>query len=273
MILFPNAKINLGLYITGKRPDGFHDLQTVFYPLPLTDALEIITAQKAKHEIDFTVSGAPIEGSGDNICVKAYQLLKKDFPQLPPVRMHLHKGIPVGAGLGGGSADGAFTLLLLHQKYGLQLSEHQLLHYALQLGSDCPFFIKNRPCLAGGRGEQLQAINLNLSNFKIVIVNPGIHINTGWAFSQLTPKKPAHPLPEVIQKQVAEWKFFLTNDFEGPLFNHFPAIKKVKEDLYAAGALYASMSGSGSTVFGLFAKEAQPALSFPPHYFVKECYL
>ena len=272
MILFPNCKINLGLHITRKRSDGFHDLETVFYPLPITDALEIITSTQNKKDILFQLTGATIEGD-DNICLKAYNLLKKDFQQLPAVQMHLHKNIPIGAGLGGGSADGAFTLLLLNKKYGLNLTEKQLLDYALQLGSDCPFFIKNKPCIAFGRGEELQEIALDLTAYKIVIVNPGIHINTGWAFSQLMPQAPAHNLAAVIKKPVEEWKHFLTNDFEVPVFNHHPEIKELKETLYNAGAVYASMSGSGSTVFGLFLKEENLSFSFPDSYFVKECYL
>lgn len=273
MILFPNCKINLGLHITSKRPDGFHNLQTFFYPVPLTDALEIVTSENKKEDLEFKLSGARIEGAADNICTKAFYLLKKDFPQLPPVKMHLHKAIPIGAGLGGGSADGAFVLLLLNQKYNLQLSDLQLWQYALQLGSDCPFFIKNVPCLASGRGEELQPMPLDLFSYKIILVNPGIHINTGWAFSQLQPKEPTTPLAQIIQLPVNEWKEKLLNDFELPIFEQHPAIKNLKEDLYAAGAVYASMSGSGSTVYALFEKQKETTFSFPPHYFIKECYL
>jgi len=261
----------LGLHITVKRPDGFHNLETVFYPLPLTDALEVISSN-SNEVIQFNLTGATIEG-GDNICIKAYQLLKKDFPQLPHIQMHLHKNIPIGAGLGGGSADGAFTLLLLNKKYGLEITEKQLLHYALQLGSDCPFFIKNKPCFASGRGEELVEIALQLSSYKIVIVNPGIHINTGWAFSQLTPKPAAYNLSEAILQPVEQWKNTISNDFEEPIFNHHPAIKEIKDVLYQQGAVYASMSGSGSTVFGFFAKDQNVSFSFPPAYYVKECYL
>jgi 4-diphosphocytidyl-2-C-methyl-D-erythritol kinase len=191
VIAFPNCKINLGLHILQKRADGFHDLETVFYPIPLRDGLEIIqNASASPNQIEFTLSGLAIDAKPeDNICVKAYHLLKKDFPQLPPVKMHLHKTIPSGAGLGGGSADGAFTLLLLNKKINLDLNEEQLTQYALQLGSDCPFFIINKPSYATGRGENLQAIELDLSSYQIVVVNPGIHINTGWAFSQITPHK------------------------------------------------------------------------------------
>jgi 4-diphosphocytidyl-2-C-methyl-D-erythritol kinase len=273
VILFPNCKINLGLHITQKRPDGFHNLQTFFYPVPITDALEIIVQENREAPFQFTLSGPPIDAVSDNICVKAYHLLKQDFKELPAVKMHLHKAVPVGAGLGGGSADGAFTLLLLNKKFNLQLSEQQLLDYALQLGSDCPFFIKNVPCFATGRGEILEPMPLDLSLYKLVLVNPGLHINTGWAFSQLQPKAPAQSLSEIIQLPVNDWKHSLTNDFEEPIFLHYPAIQQIKKELYAAGAVYASMSGTGSTIFALFEKETQPALSFPAHYFVKECYL
>lgn len=274
MILFPNCKINLGLHITQKRPDGFHNLQTFFYPVPITDALEIISQEDKREPFHFTLSGANIDAGTDNICVKAYQLLKKDFDlQIPPLQMHLHKAIPIGAGLGGGSADGTFTLLLLNKKYNLNLTEEQLLQYALQLGSDCPFFIKNVPCLAAGRGEILKPFPIDLSSYKLVLVNPGIHINTGWAFSQLQPKEPQHTLSDIIQLPITEWKGSLMNDFEAPIFNHHPEIKKIKDELYHKGAVYASMSGTGSTVFGLFDRDQTVAFQFPEHYFVKECYL
>ena len=187
MIVFPNCKINLGLKILGKRDDGFHNLETVFYPIPFKDALEIIANTQNKNGVEFTGTGLAVDGEAiDNLCVKAYQLLKNDFPQLPAVKIHLHKAIPMGAGLGGGSADAAFMLRLLNEKFNLNLSTPQLLNYALQLGSDCPFFISNKPCMATGRGEVLEEVAVDLSAYKIVLINPGIHINTGWAFSQLS---------------------------------------------------------------------------------------
>ena len=187
MVSFPNCKINLGLNIVNKRNDGYHDFETVFFPIHLKDALEIIEKEK----FEFSTSGLPIEGEPEkNLCIKAYQLLKKDFPQLPAVQMHLHKAIPMGAGLGGGSADGAFTLKLLNKKFDLSLSEKQLINYSLQLGSDCPFFILNKPCFATGRGEILEQIDLDLSEYKILIVHPAIHISTAWAFSTIKPLKP-----------------------------------------------------------------------------------
>ena len=268
MILFPNCKINLGLHILQKRADGFHDLETVFYPISLHDALEVIHGE-APSDVSFTSSGITLDiNAADNICVKAYRLLKADFPDLPPIKMHLHKTIPSGAGLGGGSADGAFTLLLLNKKFHLQLSEHQLIRYALQLGSDCPFFIKNQPCYATGRGENLEPIGLQLPSYQFVIINPGIHINTGWAFQQLRPNANRLSLKELIQQPIDKWKDVLVNDFEAPIFQQYPEIAAIKKKLYEAGAVYAAMSGSGSTVFGIFEKEKVSALSFPEQYFV-----
>ncbi|MBX2926158.1 MAG: 4-(cytidine 5'-diphospho)-2-C-methyl-D-erythritol kinase [Chitinophagaceae bacterium] len=268
MVIFPNCKINLGLHIVSRRNDGFHDLETIFYPVQWLDALEIIHGDNIATEASF--SGIPIPGkSADNICLKAWQLLKNDFPGLPPVQMHLHKHIPAGAGLGGGSADGAFMLILLNKKFKLGISNEQLIRYSLQLGSDCPFFIINQPCYATGRGEILTPVTLDLSGYAFLIVNPGIHINTGWAFSKITPAIPGVSLTAVIQQPVETWKDQLANDFETPVFKEYPAVRELKEILYQHGAVYASMTGSGSTVFGLFKKNERPVLPFPAHYLQK----
>ena len=198
MVSFPNCKINLGLHILGKREDGFHNLETVFYPVALKDAVELIPNTNNATDIEFTGTGLVIDGNAaDNLCVKAYRLVKKDFPQLPAVKVHLHKAIPMGAGLGGGSADAAFMLKLLNDKFKLNLSTAQLLNFALQLGSDCPFFIINKPSIATGRGEILEEIAIDLSAYKMVLINPGIHVNTGWAFSKLTPAMPKKSVKEV----------------------------------------------------------------------------
>jgi len=268
VIVFPNCKINLGLSIAGKRADGYHDLQTVFYPLPLQDVLEVVRQQDPAKGMQFTLSGLPVDGDpADNLCVRAWQLLQRDFPQLPPVQMHLHKAIPMGAGLGGGSADGAFALKLLNEKFQLGLTTDQLLDYALQLGSDCPFFIINKPCIASGRGEQLQPIPLDLSSFAVLLVHPPIHINTGWAFSQITPVDKRKPVAEIIQQPVYTWKKELVNDFEGPVCRQYPAMQTIKDKLYEAGAAYASMTGSGSCFFGIFPKNHLPeAISFEGDY-------
>jgi 4-diphosphocytidyl-2-C-methyl-D-erythritol kinase len=270
VIAFPNCKINLGLHVLNKRTDGFHNLETVFYPLPLQDALEIILPPSPTNDIEFSQSGLAVPGiTANNICVKAYRLLRNDFPALPAVKMHLHKTIPMGAGLGGGSADGAFTLTLLAKKFNLPLNEAQLIEYALQLGSDCPFFIKNTACFASGRGEQLEEVKLDLSAYKFVIVNPRIHINTGWAFSLLELSTDHRSIKELIQQPIEKWKDILKNDFEEAVGAHHPQIREIKKEQYSKGAVYASMTGSGSTVFGIFPKDLAPVFSFPADYFVK----
>ena len=270
MISFPNCKINLGLWILRKRDDGFHDLETVFYPIPLQDALEVVHHPSPLTDIEFTSTGLKVDGNlSDNICVKAYHLLKKEFPQLPPVKMHLHKLIPMGAGLGGGSADGAFTLLLLNQKFNLGLSEKELIRYALHLGSDCPFFIKNKPVYATSRGENMEDLELDLSAYQFVLVNPGIHVNTGWAFSHITPTAERPSMKEIIRLPVESWFGKLTNDFEDPVVNQYPEIADIQKTLWQQGALYVAMTGSGSTMYGIFPKGAKPTFNFAPHYFVK----
>jgi len=253
-----------------KRNDGFHDLQSVFYPLLFNDALEVIqSTNKTEFAINFTLSGLTIDGKNENnLCVKAYELLKKDFPQLTALQLHLHKAIPAGSGLGGGSADGSFTLKLLNEKFNLGLPTGKLLEYALLLGSDCPFFIINEPCIATGRGEILEPIPLDLSAYKFVIVYPGIHISTEWAFEQLALK--VSDTFQVSDKPIETWKEELKNDFEDPVFNKYPEIKIIKEEFYKAGAIYVSLSGSGSTVYGIFRKDANVSISFPQNYFVKE---
>ncbi|UEG49063.1 4-(cytidine 5'-diphospho)-2-C-methyl-D-erythritol kinase [Ferruginibacter lapsinanis] len=273
MLVFPNCKINIGLHIISKRDDGYHNIETAFYPIPLHDVLEIITSDSTNKEVEFSMSGNKIDGNTDqNLCVKAYHLLKNEFPQLPNIKMHLHKIIPTGAGLGGGSADGAFALSLLNKKFSLGLSTQQLIDHALQLGSDCPFFIINQPCFATSRGEILQEIALNLSGYKIAVINPGIHVNTAQAFSQIrlqTPVVTKTTLSSLIYSPVTEWKNTITNDFEPIVFAQYPDIKKIKDQLYQSGAVYASMSGSGSTVYGIFANEIPPDLSFPDSYYTK----
>ena len=265
MIVFPNCKINLGLNIIGKREDGFHDLQTIFLPIGLTDVLEIIETNK---NFEFTVTGFPVN-TDDNLCIKAYNILKKDFPGLPAIKMHLHKAIPMGAGLGGGSADAAFTLQLLNEKFKLDIETEKLLDYALQLGSDGPFFIINKPCFATSRGEILQTINIDLTNYKILIVNPGIHIDTKWAFSKIHPQEPKISIHEIIAQPIETWKEQLQNDFEIPVFSEYPEIEKIKSNLYDLGATYASLSGSGSSVYGIFSKEKNIGYKQDDKYFHK----
>jgi 4-diphosphocytidyl-2-C-methyl-D-erythritol kinase len=258
MVVFSNCKINLGLHITGKRADGYHNLATVFYPLPFYDILEAVKAPA----FVFTTSGLPIPGNlDDNLCVKAYRLMQQEAPALPPVRLHLHKNLPMGAGLGAGSANAAHTLLLLNQKFELGVSKERLLQLALELGSDCPFFIHNQPCFATGRGEQLTPVELNLGNYCLVLVLPGIHVSTREAFAGIEPQQPVVSLAEQIKQPVAQWKEIIRNDFEATVFKLHPSLGQIKQRLYESGAVYAAMSGSGSTVFGLFRKdEFDPAI-------------
>jgi 4-diphosphocytidyl-2-C-methyl-D-erythritol kinase len=251
MIVFPNCKINLGLHIIRKRADGFHDLETVFYPLQLTDALEVLSPGT----LQFKSSGIDIPGAAeDNLCLKAWHLLKKDFPSIAEVDIHLHKHIPIGAGLGGGSADAAFMLVHLNQRFQLELSTEKLVEYAAILGSDCPFFVVNKPCYATGRGEVISPVELDLKGYTIALVYPDIHVNTGWAFKQLTPKEPEVSLIDVIKRPVEEWKGLMKNDFEAPIFTAHPALKEIKAEMYNQGAIYATMSGSGSAMVGIFPK-------------------
>jgi 4-diphosphocytidyl-2-C-methyl-D-erythritol kinase len=269
LVSFPNCKINLGLNIIRKREDGFHDVETVFYPIPLRDALEVISLSSANCN-QFKQTGIEIPGHSDNnICIKAWEVLKSDFPDLPFVSIHLHKTIPVGAGLGGGSSDAAFMLKLLNRKFNLRLDEERLTGYALKLGSDCPFFIKNQPAFATGRGEILQPLALDLSAYKFIIVNPGIHISTAGAFGSISPRLPSESIMDIISLQPSEWPGRLINDFEEPLSKQHPEIAEIRDGLYEKGAVYAAMSGSGSTMYGIFEKEKEIVLDFPDSFFVK----
>ena len=281
MIVFPNCKINLGLRILRKRADGYYDLETIYYPLAFCDVLEVIRNTESQMpdrgnkqnapSILFSGSGLLIDGNvTENLCVKAYHLLKKDFPQLPGVQMHLHKAIPMGAGLGGGSADAAYTLLQLNKQFQLSLSSEQLLNYSIQLGSDCPFFIINKPCFATNRGEIMEPVTIDLSACKFIIINPGIHINTSRAFSGITPALPGKSVKEIIHQPINTWKNELINDFEKTIFQQHPEIEAIKKKLYDAGAIYASMSGSGSTVYGMFEKDNIIKAEFSSGYFIKE---
>lgn len=265
MIAFPNCKMNLGLHILGNRPDGFHNLETIFYPINLKDALEINLSDNG---FSFHQSGIRFADEQNNLCVKAYQLLKKDFPNTPDVSIHLLKAIPVGAGLGGGSADAAFTLLLLNKKFNIGLTEDQLMRYALLLGSDCPFFILNEPCYATGRGEVLKKINVDLHGFTILLVNPGIVVSTAEAFAKITPMLPKRSLNDIISSPINEWKYALKNDFESSVFIKHPEISTIKDHMYNSGAVYASMTGTGSTVFALFHNE-EPLPVWDNNYMVR----
>ena len=259
MITFPIAKINLGLNVVEKRLDGYHNLQTVFYPVPIMDALEIAPMREgfpSDVDCDLKVTNIHIEGDEQrNLVVRAYQLLKKDFPSLPRIHTHLWKGIPTQAGMGGGSSDCAYMIRLLNETFDLQLTNEQMQQYAAQLGADCAFFIESVPCYAEGIGEQLEPISLDLSGWYIGVVRPDIPVPTKEAFSRIHTHYPSLNCREVVMQPVETWRDNLINDFEESVFALHPEIGAVKEQLYKMGATYAAMSGSGSALFGLFKEE------------------
>ncbi|NOY95067.1 MAG: 4-(cytidine 5'-diphospho)-2-C-methyl-D-erythritol kinase [Chlorobi bacterium] len=266
MITFPNAKINIGLNVVEKRADGFHNLETVFYPIQLADALEVA----GSNQFSFQVTGINLDSPPeDNLVVKAYRLLKKEY-HLPPVKIHLHKVIPFGAGLGGGSSDAAFMLKMLNRLFKLNLPVSTLEKYAVKLGADCAFFIRNRPSLASGKGEILSPVGLGLSNYSIILIKPPFSVGTADAYRDIVPEPPGFPLKKTIEKTPPrQWKDYLSNNFETSVFQLFPEIAKIKEKLYDIGAVFASMTGSGSAVWGLF--EDLPVNidnSFPDDYMV-----
>ena len=256
MITHPIAKINLGLNVVEKRPDGYHNLETVFYPVRIYDAIEVFEmAADFPSEVDCDLKITNIHIDGDeqrNLVVRAYQLLKRDFPQLPRIHVHLYKGIPTQAGMGGGSSDCGYMLTLLNRQFGLSLSDEQLIGYAARLGADCSFFILNKPCYAEGIGEKLQPISLDLSGWYLAIVRPDIPVSTKEAFSLITPQHPEKNCRDVVMQPVETWRDVLTNDFEKSVFALYPKIGQIKQRLYDLGAVYAAMSGSGSSIFGLF---------------------
>ncbi|NMM49134.1 4-(cytidine 5'-diphospho)-2-C-methyl-D-erythritol kinase [Marinigracilibium pacificum] len=248
MISFPNAKINLGLFVTGKRKDGFHNIESIFFPIPFCDILEINHSSKTT----FESSGLNIPGKKEeNLIFKAYKAFRKDF-NLDPVQIILHKQIPMGAGLGGGSADGAFTLRMLNDLFDLYLEDDLIEVYASDLGSDCPFFVSNKPAFVSGRGENIEHIDLSLEGYYLVLMNPGIHISTPKAYSLITPEKIDFSLKELVKEKPENWKGRLTNSFETPIVKEYPIIGEAINHLYEQNAIYASMTGSGSSIYGLF---------------------
>lgn len=271
MITFPNAKINLGLNIVEKRPDGYHNLETIFYPIPLQDALEITPWEGGERKYKLAQSGIQIAGDDEqNLVVKAYKLLDSLY-NLPPIEISLLKHIPSGAGLGGGSADAAFMLCMLNQHFQLNIPNDQLEVYAAQLGADCAFFVENKPTFAEGIGNIFSPIELSLKGYKLLLVKPDIFVSTRDAFAQIKPKRPTISLKEVAKMPVEAWKTYMVNDFEESVFPQFPAITNIKAKLYDMGAIYASMSGSGSSVFALFKGDATlPKVDFGEGAFVFE---
>ena len=249
MIVYPNAKINIGLNVLRKRTDGYHEISSIFFPVKeLHDVLEILPSDT----FSFTSTGINIPGDG-NICIKAFELLKADF-DIDNVKIHLHKMIPIGAGLGGGSSDGAFTLKVMNELFELNISNKRLEEYALQLGSDCPFFIDNTPKYVCGIGEKMTNIDLDLSSYELKFVFPDLHISTTYAYGGVTPKHPKTELFELINQPMKNWKSTVKNDFEVSAFSKYPQLEKMKNKLYSDGAIYASLTGSGSVLYGVFVK-------------------
>ena len=273
MLTFPCAKINLGLNITSKREDGYHNLESIFYPVPLTDALEV----KLMHDdfpsdepCDLKITGNAVDcDEKNNLVVKAYTLLAQDF-KLPRVHTHLVKRIPMQAGLGGGSADGAFMIRLLDERFRLNMGIAEMERYASRLGSDCAFFITAEPSFGTGRGEVLEPVNIaeqNLQGYYIAIVKPAIAVSTREAFKQIICQQPEHCCRDIVRQPVETWETVLTNDFEEPAFKQHPELADIKQRLYDLGAVYAQMSGSGSAFFGLFRTDPQQLKNaFPACY-------
>ena len=270
MLTFPTAKLNLGLHVIAKRPDGYHELETSFVPLPWADALEVLPAPDATPTTTLALTGRPIPGDpATNLCLKAYHLVQADFPQLPAAQLHLHKVVPIGAGLGGGSADAAFALRSFTELFNLQLTPAQLAAYARRLGADCAFFLENQPVLATGKGDEFEPLPLDLRGTPCVVVWPGVAISTAEAYGRVRPQVPPHNLRQVLAEPLATWPGRVVNDFEAALAPAYPVLAEVKQQLYAAGAAYASLSGSGSAVFGLWERgNTLPSLSWPTSFAV-----
>lgn len=267
MVAFPPGKINLGLYITEKRTDGYHNLETIFLRVAVRDAIECVPAAPDQTEpVRLTVSGRAIAGNAtDNLCVKAWHLLQRHYPTLPRVQMHVHKNIPMGAGMGGGSSDGSHMLQLLAQQFNLPVTNELMEKLALELGSDCPFFLTQTPCSAKGRGEQLTAVDVPLPGYWVLLIHPGLSISTAQAFAQIQPRPVTESLPQLIQYPILTWKHRIHNQFEDTVFKTHPSLAEYKQHLYQLGAVYASLTGSGSTLYGIFPPEsAQPTTQTLP---------
>ncbi len=252
MICYPNAKINIGLHINCKRPDGYHDIETLMLPVPLCDILEILPVGNAKVPFEMGVSGIPLDcDSGDNLCRKAFDIVCLHH-KLPPVKVHLHKIIPSGAGLGGGSSDAAFTIRMLNDMFALKLTHEQMISYASSIGSDCAFFIENTAAVASGRGEILVDYPYDISEYFLVLVLPDVHVSTAEAYKNCAPYLREKSIVTIASRPIHEWKNTLINDFERSVFNAYPVLEEIKKELYSMGAVYASMSGSGSAMYGLY---------------------
>lgn len=264
MLCFPNAKINIGLNIVEKRADGFHNIETIFYPIPLTDGLEIIRSDAKNYR--FSSSGIPIHiPDEDNIVCKAFELIRSQY-KIPSTAIHLHKNIPFGAGLGGGSADAAFMIKMLNTQYSLNIPIKEMESLAGKIGSDCPFFIQNKPVFAEGKGDVFSTCQIDLSGYHILLIKPDIHIGTPEAYANTTPAIPAQSLLTLTKEPIENWKNSIVNDFENSIFPNHPKLADIKSELYDMGAVYASMSGSGSSIFGLFKEKPNQPEKWKEHF-------
>jgi 4-diphosphocytidyl-2-C-methyl-D-erythritol kinase len=265
MIVFPNAKINIGLSITEKRPDGFHNLESLFYPVGLSDILEVLENPNTGKD-KFSSSGITIPGNAEeNIILKTFSFLREKN-SIPPLKIHLHKIIPIGAGLGGGSADAAFFIKVANQMFSLNFSEEEMINVARRAGSDCAFFIPNKPAFALEKGDVLSLAELNLSEYYLLVLNPGIHVSTAEAYKGVVPERRSKSLYETFSGcSIYDWKEYITNDFEKSIFPKYPLLAELKGKLYKSGAIYASMSGSGSSIYGIFEQKPEPAEDIIPY--------
>jgi 4-diphosphocytidyl-2-C-methyl-D-erythritol kinase len=263
MICFPNAKINLGLLVTGRRPDGFHNIETVFYPIPLCDVLEVLPAGDGRPSL--SIYGNSVPGGEENLCMKAYRLLEKRYG-LTPVAIHLLKRIPDGAGLGGGSSDAAHIISMLNSIFNLGLDTGMMEDLASELGSDCAFFIRNKAVFAGGRGNRFSPVEVNLSAKYLMLVKPAFGVSTGDAYAMLRPLAGRPSPATIVKKYPREWEGSLVNDFEAPVFEKYPELANIRRALYERGAIYAAMSGSGSAVYGIFDGHPPPGIFGKDHF-------
>lgn len=256
MVVFPNAKINLGLEVLRKRKDGFHDIDSVFFPIPLCDAMELMPDKQLKKDV-WHFSGLHISGRPtDNLCSGALKLLREKF-DVPKLTIFLHKVIPMGAGLGGGSSDGSFVIRALNKKCQLNMSDEEMKEMALQLGSDCPFFINNEPAQATGRGEVLRPVDPGLQGKYLVLIHSEIHVSTAEAYAKMEVDESHESPAQIVKKPIEEWRHLLRNRFEEYAFVEYPELARTKEKLYQSGALYASMTGSGSAIYGIFDRKVE----------------
>ena len=272
MVVFPCCKINLGLNVVARRSDGYHDIETLFYPVPLNDNLEVVTASRLTTSYVLHETGIPLEGSGQhNLVVRVLETLRETYPQqIPPVEIWLHKRIPAGAGLGGGSSDAAFMKRLLNTQYDLGMNDEDIEYRLARLGADCAFFNRCKPAFATGIGDRLMPVNLSLAGWNLVLVKPDVYVSTREAFSMIVPQRADHPLLEALQRPVETWRETVSNDFEKSVFLHYPKIAAIKATLYDMGAVYASMSGSGSCVYALFHDRQPEVKDIFPDCFVYE---